>query len=729
VLSAGDIGVVLAAVDDPSPEVRRGAERLLGLLVPLVDDERLQERFSSLVKKKAVDEELDRSLYALRLERERGIPAETVFGYPQDEPDKTRSHLVTEFGQAEELRSRFRIAVDLMRLGTCEYLERVLEEIEAGPLDAAALEWPRYESGHVPHSECTDRMLQIANDSARRGDVRYIAWLIGREHRDQAPPDLPDLRLLAEEELQRYLNSWPAGAPGYSELLRSLDPERVTILVIARFEALLSPAVFEDQWYMDGNETVTMVAEWGRSFIPDIPAFFDLYLRAFLTCREARDEWYHTQDDNIVFNPKAGFLALAWQIAWVVSRASLPDMINALAPVLESSDQVDRLAALALLEDAIRYSQRPAPLFGGVSAPDLNDQVLIEQLKSELAAVAAQEGYRRVWVFYGTNRKPTGSEKPSQWYGCNDGPLQLGMCEVTIPLTHEVAKLESPTWHTISHRRDPTRYVLLREIRPQIQEEFCETLRNTVNASESKHALVFVHGYRVSFEDAARRTAQLADDLGIEIPLFFSWPTRVKLLGYEADATMAVRAKPELLCFLDLIAEHSKAEVIHLIAHSMGALALSEAVVEYLATRTCGQKPAFREIILAAPDIDEKVFRNDIVPKIVSKGSHLTLYASRRDYALLCSRGLRFGLSRAGMVVGGKPVVVMDGVETIDVSAVNTEFALGLLQGHSYVGDRSPVVQDIFELVKMGKRAKERFGNMQATICGVPYWIMKPRGA
>jgi esterase/lipase superfamily enzyme len=729
-LSADDIGVVLAAIDDSSPDVRRYVERLLVLLLPLVDDDRLRARFSELLKKEPVDEELQRSPDRLRIEQEPTIPAPGGFGHPEDERDKARTQLVLEFGRATELRSRFWTALQLMELGSCEYFDRVLDEIEAGPLDLAWLEWPWYKCRDMPPSECTQRMVRIASDTARRQDVRYIAWLIGREKGDETPPDLPDLRLLAEEELNWCLDRRPVIVPRYTGLFHYfLDPERVTILVNALFKSLLDlDHVFEDQWYMEGNQRVTFVAWCGRSFIPDIPALFDLYLRAFQTCREARDEWYELRDDNIVYQCRAGFLALGWQIAWVVSRASLLDMISALGPFVESPNRDERLAALALLEDAIRYSQKSAPLFGGVSAPELNDQALIEQIRLEIREAAAQEGYRRVWVFYGTNRKPTGSEKPSQWYGFEDGPLHLGVCQVTIPLTHELAKLESPAWHTVTHRLDPKRYVLLREIRPLAQAEFCGALRSTVNASQSRHALVFVHGYRVSFEDAARRTAQLACDLGIEIPLFFSWPTRVKLLGYEADATMALRAKPELLYFLDLIAKHSGAEIVHLIAHSMGALALSEAIVDYLATRSGRKKPAIREIILAAPDIDEKVFRNDIVPKIVNQGPHLTLYASRRDYALLCSRDLRFGLSRAGMVVHGKPVVVMDGVETIDVSAVNTELALGLLQGHSYVGDRSPVVQDIFELVKLGKRAKDRFGNVEASSSGVPYWIMQRRG-
>jgi esterase/lipase superfamily enzyme len=129
--------------------------------------------------------------------------------------------------------------------------------------------------------------------------------------------------------------------------------------------------------------------------------------------------------------------------------------------------------------------------------------------------------------------------------------------------------------------------------------------------------------------------------------------------------------------------------------------------VNYLEARAAGTRPRFREIILAAPDIDAEIFKNDIVPRIAGKGPRLTLYASRRDYALLTSSWLRCGLSRAGFIEEGKPLVVR-GVETIGVSAVNTELVWGLLQGHSYVADRPALVQDMFELLRFGKGAGER---------------------
>ena len=45
----------------------------------------------------------------------------------------------------------------------------------------------------------------------------------------------------------------------------------------------------------------------------------------------------------------------------------------------------------------------------------------------------------------------------------------------------------------------------------------------------------------------------------------------------------------------------------------------------------------FREIILAAPDVDAEVFRRDLVPALRQAGQRVTLYASSNDLALKAS--------------------------------------------------------------------------------------------
>ena len=135
-------------------------------------------------------------------------------------------------------------------------------------------------------------------------------------------------------------------------------------------------------------------------------------------------------------------------------------------------------------------------------------------------------------------------------YGPERGKLELGTCEVSIPKLHEVGELESPSVLRLEFREDPNRHVVLLGIQPEPADRFFADLRECVGRSSQKSAFVFVHGYNVSFEDAARRTAQIAYDLKFDgAPIFFSWPSQAAILQYTVDENNVSWAAPHLLQF------------------------------------------------------------------------------------------------------------------------------------------------------------------------------------
>jgi esterase/lipase superfamily enzyme len=363
-----------------------------------------------------------------------------------------------------------------------------------------------------------------------------------------------------------------------------------------------------------------------------------------------------------------------------------------------------------------------APQFGGGSGPP---DVIPLPMTSEQSEPSAL--YDVVDVFYGTDRALTGSSLPSRFYGSAESELSLGICKVSIPKArqHEIGEIEEPSWLKLEFHEDPSKHVVLLAVSPQPESDFVSSLRASTQAARGRQVLLFVHGYRMSFEDAARRTAQLAYDLKIGVPALYSWPTRGTFFGYGTDIRSAGASVPNLLRFLQLIAVESEATAIHLIAHSMGNLALTQALQDFPNPARKGG-PLIREVILAAPDIDARIFREQIAPKILRPptGPRFTLYTSHNDYALFCARVFRSGYVRAGDYCDGLPIVV-PGIETIDVSAVNTSF-LGWLTSHSYVGDRPPVLRDIFDVFK-GTPPDKRFGiERRADRAGTPYWVFRP---
>ncbi len=224
-----------------------------------------------------------------------------------------------------------------------------------------------------------------------------------------------------------------------------------------------------------------------------------------------------------------------------------------------------------------------------------------------------------------------------------------------------------------------------------------------------------MHGYNVGFEDAARRTAQIAYDLKFEgAPIFFSWPSQAEILEYAVDETNVSWAAPHLLRFLTDVAEQSGAERIHLIAHSMGNRALTSALRD-LSLMQNSDKPMFNEVVLTAPDIDADTFINDIAPAVIKTAQRVTLYASSNDEALIVSKKMH-GYPRAGD--SGSQLVVVPGIDTVDVSAVDTS-----LLGHTYYGDNSSVLADIFELLNASKPADQRQWLRPERLGLLKYWV------
>jgi len=312
------------------------------------------------------------------------------------------------------------------------------------------------------------------------------------------------------------------------------------------------------------------------------------------------------------------------------------------------------------------------------------------------------------------------TEKPHLAYGLERGRgVELGTCEVSIPKEHQVGVLESPSIFKLEVRETPERHVVLLDVERLPEETFYTALSERVARSPAKDAFVFVHGYNVSFEDAARRTAQIAYDLDFPgAPIFYSWPSQASLTGYTVDETNVEWTVPHLREFLVALVERTGAEHVHLVAHSMGNRAVAGAL-RGLSYRRDVKQPMFNHVVLTAPDIDADVFRRDLAPRIVKTAERVTLYASSNDKALSYSKTVH-GYPRAGDT--GDYLVVVPGIDTIDVSAVDTSlFSLG----HLYYGSNQTVLADLFDLIRKAKPPEQRRWLRPELLGSLKYWVFE----
>jgi len=333
-------------------------------------------------------------------------------------------------------------------------------------------------------------------------------------------------------------------------------------------------------------------------------------------------------------------------------------------------------------------------------------------------AVDPEQGYSTVKIYYATDRARSGSDEPEAFYGGERGTLELGTAEVSIPPRHMPGKIERPSIWTLEFREDPGRHIVLKSVTPGDSDTVFGEMRGQLAESGADSAFVFVHGFNVPFAEAAQRTAQMAYDMNFDgLPILYSWPSRGSLLSYIADTAVVNFSGRRLTLFLEDLVAKSGAKRIHLIAHSMGNRALTDAL-ELYALRHRGEEPAFDQVLFTAPDLDAGLF-SVMVETIRSAARRITLYASDRDWALAVSRKLHGDAARAGQ--GGRNIVHAAAVDSIDMTPIGDD-----MLAHSYYANNPSALTDILSLFWRDAPPEARCGMVRTAGENGDYWQYTP---
>jgi esterase/lipase superfamily enzyme len=321
------------------------------------------------------------------------------------------------------------------------------------------------------------------------------------------------------------------------------------------------------------------------------------------------------------------------------------------------------------------------------------------------------------FVWFGTNRRPVDINDPNKGFSSErDAAVHRGRCRVFVPKSHKYGSIGSNWWQRLwTSTDDRLRLLGVVDMAEANYWRAVSASLSTLPVGE-RHAVVFVHGYNVTFEQAALRAAQVGFDLSIKNSMaFFSWPSKGAVNEYAADEATIESSEGAITQFLVDFVERSGAEAVHVIAHSMGNRALLRAV-DRIATRAERQTGKhFGQIILAAADVDVDLFR-ELCGGYNRVARRTTLYVSTRDRAIEASRWLH-AYPRVGLT---PPVVIVPGIDTIDVANIDLT-----LIGHGYVAGARDVLKDMHDLIARNLPPKSRFGLRRAFDGkGGRYWII-----
>jgi esterase/lipase superfamily enzyme len=276
------------------------------------------------------------------------------------------------------------------------------------------------------------------------------------------------------------------------------------------------------------------------------------------------------------------------------------------------------------------------------------------------------EKTNRVQVVYATNRLPVGLPNARAYTILPSDILHLGVATLRIGR-------EGSTWeelHKLSTsakeaERPEIELENLREVirlgedddidrlTPEAQAAF-DRLNAVLAQARDKDVMVYVHGANNNVYRATAQAAQYHHFTGRNsVVVTFAWPSAESLLRYATDVENARLSLPAFARFIELLARHTKAKNINILAYSAGAQVVSPGLA-LVAERAAGEtREAARkrlrlgEVYYAAPDVDFKAFVEHL-PRYIDLVRNVTLSVNMNDTVLELAAQAHYGASRAG---------------------------------------------------------------------------------
>ena len=150
---------------------------------------------------------------------------------------------------------------------------------------------------------------------------------------------------------------------------------------------------------------------------------------------------------------------------------------------------------------------------------------------------------------------------------------------------------------------------------PDATQRFAEAINAQLARSKNKHVYIYVHGYKVVYENPVLVSAELWHFLGYDGAFIaYAWPSTPSKFAYIKDSDTSSGFARNFRLLLESIASNTDAEQIHVLGYSNGTRLVTRAM-EQLALINQGrtaeeiyEELRIRNVILVGSDLDRGVF-------------------------------------------------------------------------------------------------------------------------
>lgn len=190
--------------------------------------------------------------------------------------------------------------------------------------------------------------------------------------------------------------------------------------------------------------------------------------------------------------------------------------------------------------------------------------------------------------------------------------------------------------------------------------KFVAAVNERLAKTHVKDIYVYVHGYKVEFENPLLVASEMWHFLGYEgVMIAFSWPSTPSVWAYYADAETAAWSAQGFRWLLTMLAHRTSAERIHVLGYSAGTRLVTAALGQIALlskdkTRAeVASEYRLGDVVLVGSDVDRGTMAVLIEDGLLKVQDRLTIYLSGSDKPLGFSRRLLGGRARMGETFGG----------------------------------------------------------------------------
>jgi len=185
---------------------------------------------------------------------------------------------------------------------------------------------------------------------------------------------------------------------------------------------------------------------------------------------------------------------------------------------------------------------------------------------------------------------------------------------------------------------------------------FAEKINGKLALSTRKDIYIYVHGYKVVFENPLLVATELWHFLGYDgVFIAFAWPSTPKRLAYVSDLETAALSSHSLRILLEYLAEETDAENIHIIAYSAGTRVVINALMQLASAgseksaQELHEQLRIGQVIVIGSDFDRQLVGAYLINGLLKASRNFNVYLSETDKVLGVSRWL-FKRERLGQM-------------------------------------------------------------------------------